>query len=66
MHIEKVVVRVSGSLVVLALIAFVVSLSTGSREWKYVAAGAFLVGALVASAPLLFLALYKLFWERRE
>jgi hypothetical protein len=65
MHVERITVRVSGSMVVAALIAFVLWLSTGSSAWRFVAAGAFLVGALVASAPLLFLALNKLLWERR-
>jgi len=65
MHIEKVVVRVSGSSIVGAAIAFVLWLSTGSILWKFVAAGAFLAGALAACAPLLLLAFSKLFWEKR-
>jgi hypothetical protein len=64
-HVEKVVVRVSGSMIVGAAVALVLWLSTGSRLWALVAAGAFLVGALAACAPLLLLVLSKLLWEKR-
>jgi hypothetical protein len=66
MHLEKLVVRTSGSLLIGAFAGVGVWWFTGRRPWLFVAAGAFLASLLIACTPLLLLALSKLFWERRE
>jgi hypothetical protein len=59
MHIERVVLRFSGATMLLAVVCFVVWLSTGRRGWLMAAGGTWAAAVTVACAPLLLLALSK-------
>jgi hypothetical protein len=66
MHVEKVAVRVSASLLFSAAVALGGWALTGQGAWKLVAACVFLLGVLAACMPLLLLVAAKLFWDGRE